>query len=169
MSEECQDYQVCKYCNKTYIKKGDINKYDCEITFRSKDKIQCQHKINICNNCFSPEKVFFCNDHEKNCDILICEYAGEYYEDSPVMYIYPQFGVRRVHEITCKNCDQSYLTCKEHKTVYENCAKCNIQYIPDYVFGLNKVNQLNMYYYDRLKYENDENDENEIEDFNIDD
>ena len=109
----------------------EVQKYPCEVEYRSNSAILCKNKIYLCEKCFSPEKVFACKEHEKVIETTWCEWVGSCPNESPVYYSFPDLGIRRVRDRDCRNCLKTFQICKRHentsplKTKY--CSKCYLQ------------------------------------------
>lgn len=133
-------FKKCKSCKKISYRTPT----PCEASYRSNENIECNKKIHICDDCFSPEDVYLCKKHYnlKAYDDIFCEFTGQEYSDSPVYY-YNYFGsVRRTRKCKCEKCNKDYYACGIHgynsPHKYKNCATCLIDtfYCPDFVHGV---------------------------------
>ncbi len=101
----------CQSC----LSNKDLLKYPCEVEYRSDNKIICKNKFYLCDRCFSPEKVFACKEHEKHIQKTWCEWTNSCPNESPVYYSFPDLGIRRVRDVDCENCKQTFQICKIHE------------------------------------------------------
>jgi len=101
------------------------NMYPCEIEYRSNEDVKCENTMPICDECFTVDKVFVCKDHEKDVNVIYCNFTGKLQIDSPVYFDYPHLGIRRVKDYTCENCKKKYQVCNYHEEiVYKKCYNC---------------------------------------------
>jgi hypothetical protein len=136
----------CTYCN--------IGKMcfticpPCEIDYRSDGSIKCSEKIYICDSCFNPNNVYVCKKHEKDLNIVYCDFTGQEYSESPVYYYFPENGIRRVKDSICEGCKKTYQVCNNHNTSpikFSNCAMClkdTFEY-KDHIYGLRELRKDN--------------------------
>ncbi len=117
-------YDICEVC---HIRFGLLD-IPCEIEYRSKTHTACTKTIAMCEQCFSPNQVFTCDEHRQSVNAVECEFTGQGYEDSPVYYMFPDLGIRRVRDAVCSKCAKEYQVCHIHQhnspIKYEMCAWC---------------------------------------------
>ena len=119
LKKELPKCGVCK-------EEKECNSYPCEVDYRSDKSIKCENTVNICYKCFDIDDVYVCENHEKDVNIVYCNFTGILQQDSPVYFQYPDLGIRRVKDYICQSCKKTYQVCqKYHKDIeYKNCYRC---------------------------------------------
>ncbi len=121
IKKELPSLPKCGVCKE----EKECNSYPCEVEYRSNRNIKCENIITICDKCFDPDDVYVCKNHEKDVNIVYCDFTGTSQRDSPVYFHFPDLGIRRVKDYICETCKKEYKVCKYHKDIeYKNCYKC---------------------------------------------
>ncbi len=108
------DFKISKCCNISEVKdtvRNVVCDYPCEIDYRLKGRVKCTATIQMCDRCFSPEKVYACKTSATTITALC---TGNFLrKDYPVCM--------------CEKCCRLYQVCKNHvqsPQKLEYCAGC---------------------------------------------